>query len=868
MITVSHLTKTFNKNSLKEVKAVRDVSLTFPDRGLIVITGASGSGKSTFLNLLGLIEKFDSGSITIKSNNLTRFKMQEFDRLRNHLIGHIYQNYHLDPELTVYENLELKLTLSGRIDKKENERIINYALELVGMKKYTKRLASHLSGGQKQRVGIARALIFEPEVILADEPTGNLDVANTFKVMELLKEISKEKLVLLVTHEVNMALSFADRIITFEDGAVKSDEDNTVSSSFNFQDNQQINVNGLEHNHSQISNLEVDCFTDNSVLPTTLTIVIKNNKIYLETKSDIEPVLVTPKSGLEIINESVEQKTISAFDVSLDKLNYMGKTTTKTTNPLPSRKVFAECLKRVFISKKFFGKLFLFIVLFFGFLLTFLVSRLTANIESFKPDNRFNSHTVFAYKKGLSSYRQEDVIDALAKDNINRFFYLTNLTEDTQFYEFFLLNKQQNNTATYGFNAHLELNGDKRVNIVAGTNDLTGNNCLVSTAFITDIIKSTTSQDYIYFQKYQDFIGQELGRSNISNFATDKLKFRISGVFSSSVNKVIISNPETLELATSVTLTRQPNITNVITPEIYDKFLENTNYHLNYYDLDGNKTSLTPSDINKTDNIYIPLFYKENIYNFKQISQVFQNLTVNGFYTIVDNENKVVDLDITKALVITGKKNRDKLIISDFLNKSTEERITVKSRPRSNLSIEQNNDYGLIFELKDIKKGTSELKDIFGKGLVVVDANRYFNQINYASVIKNSLPSIIVIIVIVIVCVMSIYFLVRTSVIIRKKDIIMLRLIGVSRFYIIKEFIFEILLYYFFFYAVGVIGGIGVIAQGTNYTTLLKNVLVLDPLVLLGAHLLIFGLFLVFGTLPILLLTRKTPANLQTASEL
>ncbi len=201
---------------------MRGVSLSFRNSEFVSILGPSGCGKTTLLNIIGGLDQYTSGDLVIDSKSTKDFRDSDWDGYRNHSIGFVFQNYNLIPHQSVLANVELALTLSG-VSKAERRKRAISALEKVGLKDQIKKRPNQLSGGQMQRVAIARALVNNPEILLADEPTGALDTATSIQIMEILKEISKEKLVIMVTHNPDLAEDYSTRIIKLLDGAVISD---------------------------------------------------------------------------------------------------------------------------------------------------------------------------------------------------------------------------------------------------------------------------------------------------------------------------------------------------------------------------------------------------------------------------------------------------------------------------------------------------------------------------------------------------------------------------------------------------------------------------------------------------------------------
>ena len=223
MLQVSHLTKIY-KTKGGEVRALDDVSLRFPEKGMIFLLGKSGSGKSTLLNVTGGLDSPTSGEIIVKGKSSKSFSQSDFDSYRNTFIGFIFQEYNILNEFTVEDNIALALELQG---KPKNKKAIAALLEEVDLTGYAKRKPNTLSGGQKQRIAIARALIKSPEIIMADEPTGALDSATGKQVFDTLKKLSRDKLVIIVSHDRDFAEQYADRIIELKDGKILSDVSKT-----------------------------------------------------------------------------------------------------------------------------------------------------------------------------------------------------------------------------------------------------------------------------------------------------------------------------------------------------------------------------------------------------------------------------------------------------------------------------------------------------------------------------------------------------------------------------------------------------------------------------------------------------------------
>ena len=234
MIRLEKVNKYFFKGKKNQIHVIDNTDLTFDASGLVALLGPSGCGKTTLLNVIGGLDGINSGDIVINGVSIAKARAGKKDAIRNEYIGYIFQNYNLVDDMTVFDNVAVVLKMLGIKDKAEIEEKVNYVLEKVGMYRYRKRYAGMLSGGERQRVGIARAIVKNPPIIIADEPTGNLDSRNTLEVMNIIKAISRDKLVILVTHEENLANFYADRIIKIKDGSVISDEPNNHEKGLDY----------------------------------------------------------------------------------------------------------------------------------------------------------------------------------------------------------------------------------------------------------------------------------------------------------------------------------------------------------------------------------------------------------------------------------------------------------------------------------------------------------------------------------------------------------------------------------------------------------------------------------------------------------
>ena len=224
MLELKNVKRSFKTGDFVQ-QALKGINLNFGDKEFVAILGSSGSGKTTLLNIIGGLDHYDSGDLIIKGKSTKKFKEKDWDAYRNNSIGFIFQSYNLIGHISVLGNIELSMTLSGVSSKEKKKRAME-VLGKVGLKEHAHKKPNQLSGGQMQRVAIARALVNNPEIILADEPTGALDSTTSVQIMELIKNIAKDKLIIMVTHNPELAEKYATRIVEVKDGLVINDTNN------------------------------------------------------------------------------------------------------------------------------------------------------------------------------------------------------------------------------------------------------------------------------------------------------------------------------------------------------------------------------------------------------------------------------------------------------------------------------------------------------------------------------------------------------------------------------------------------------------------------------------------------------------------
>ena len=312
MIKLEKVNKYFNKGKSNQIHVIDNTSMTLPDKGIVCLLGPSGCGKTTLLNAIGGLDKVDSGTITIDGQRITRFSSSKIDSIRNARIGYIFQNFNLLDDRTVFENVAIALRMIGIRDTTTVNARVRYCLEKVGIDQYRNKMAGSLSGGQRQRVAIARAIVKNPSIIIADEPTGNLDSANTLEIMNIIKTISRERLVILVTHERNIAEFYSDHVAEMKDGRIVKAYNNDSSRFLDYQLENKIYLKDMAvHKDFRQDDVKVDVYSDEE-RQANIKLVIRGNNLYVNTGRMLN--VVDETSNIEMVNEHYEAMDESYFE--------------------------------------------------------------------------------------------------------------------------------------------------------------------------------------------------------------------------------------------------------------------------------------------------------------------------------------------------------------------------------------------------------------------------------------------------------------------------------------------------------------------------------------------------------------------------
>lgn len=511
MIKLTKLNKYFNRGKTNEIHVINNTSITFPEKGLVALTGPSGCGKTTLLNVIGGLDKFSSGSVDFDGTVLSYYSPEKWDIIRNKYVGYIFQNYNLINDKTVYENVEIALNMAGLYKADEIEERINYVLKSVGMYNFRKRSVLALSGGQQQRVAIARAIAKNPKVVLADEPTGNLDANNTFEVMGLIKKISQTCLVILVTHEKELVDFYADRVLELRDGVIINDYINEGNRTLEHVDDRNIYLKDLQKEEIE-SPLPLDYYyLSHPGSSPKIQVIYTNNTFYVKANTKAKVIYLNSDTEVRLIDDHYRKpETEDAHKSSFD-LTQFGeiKFDQARRSFIRFRDTLIAGFKKVFSGRKFFGKLFLIIY--------FAISALIVyNLASFGSLTNADEKEFLTIGRNLISVTIKDdttladiknLIEETEADQIVPYtsqLYMTLYIES--FYQASGLRGAQVNTQIFPMSvSQIDAN-----DLIIGALPADNKSVAIDKWVANSIIESKQASD-IGLTKIEDLIGEELG---------------------------------------------------------------------------------------------------------------------------------------------------------------------------------------------------------------------------------------------------------------------------------------------------------------------------------------------------------------------
>lgn len=312
MIKLDRVEKYYFRGKPNEIHAIDDVSMVLPDHGIVCLLGPSGCGKTSLLNAIGGLDKVEKGRIVVDDERITNKSANEVDRVRNEKIGYVFQNFNLLDDRTVYENVAMALRMVGITDEESVRKRVSYCLEELGIYQLRNRRAAALSGGQRQRVAIARAIVKNPKIIIADEPTGNLDSANTLEIMNIIRKLSENRLVILVTHERGLASFYADYVAEIKDGRIVNSYTNDSERTLDYRIDENIYLKDMPFSQNLEDNLiSLDYYSDDDTC-LKIKIAVVNNNIYVDTGGKYN--VVDSADNVELIDDHYKVMVTDEYD--------------------------------------------------------------------------------------------------------------------------------------------------------------------------------------------------------------------------------------------------------------------------------------------------------------------------------------------------------------------------------------------------------------------------------------------------------------------------------------------------------------------------------------------------------------------------
>lgn len=548
MISLKNVNKYFYKGKQNEIHVIDNISMELPQKGIVAFFGKSGCGKTTLLNTIGGLSGSFEGSIEIDGQSINK----RTDIIRNKYIGYVFQNYVLNVQENVFENVADALRLVGVTDNDELQRRVMSALKNVGMEKFYKRMPQTLSGGQQQRVAIARAIVKNPPIILADEPTGNLDENNTIMIMDLLKEISKEHLVLLVTHEAELVDSYCDKVIELKDGAIVDVKENKNANGLNAKNKNHIYLGEFEKQENITDYGTIEYYGDATKEPLEVKIVNYNGMLYLKINSD-KAQIIDDASEVKIL-EGKFIKDSNQDDKKIFEIEPLGTIDENKIGKLFTlRDSLAAGLNNIKSSRKS-KKGIRYIMTLFSFILVLLTSLFGIGIKE-KNDiiNSNNNNVFYAY---IDDYDKANTLLMSAKDKVQGIDnvdlrYINGNPGDCE-YNFIMpafdssLDKGYfRNSVTTFHGAELSIAAAQNYEVVAGTNEVKENEVVLTTAVADQIIKNCK---YDFIDGYDSLLGFTCENNRNEDYSyyidNEHIKKSIVGVVDSSENAIYYSKAD------------------------------------------------------------------------------------------------------------------------------------------------------------------------------------------------------------------------------------------------------------------------------------------------------------------------------------
>ncbi len=911
MIKLSNLDKYYNKGRQNQVHAVDNISMTLPDSGMIAFFGKSGCGKTTLLNMIGGLDKASSGSVLIDEKRIH----PDADVERNLNVGYIFQNYNLSARMSVFDNVAASLRLCGVTDENEIEQRVLAALDCVDMAKFRKRLPTALSGGQQQRVAIARAIVKNPSLILADEPTGNLDEQNTVMVMDLLKAISRERLVLLVTHEAHLVDSYCDKVIGIADGKVFEERENTVTEGYKGKKTNEVYLGDMNREITTDGEFTFEYYGEHDSKPTKLRIISSGGTYYISADEGIKLKLADNSSELIVHEGKYVEKSKEEPKQLPEVLKAPLIRTKKAGRMYGFKGAVKSGYNSNFAKKRKRKKLLIAGMICFSMVMVFFCAAFGTEIYNFNQvEHSYNSHTVAVNTTAMSEEQAREIVangDAeiyTVERNYNN--YSPNIHKHFNFsFGSFETSRYYYDTGVANANIHVlpERMVENR-KVLAGTSKLENETDIVITATLADQLIETanlsnvsTYRDILYavvtdggyYYKgggYMDYaVDMDMGYVNslsayrvvgIVDGVDEELFFDdyiylqrvisnlygISKNFISDIEHSEIDLPEPEKGSIYILGNSFGDIEKLNIGSKSFKIAGSFNVPISKEELSNYSLNSRGYDI--TEGVEVFMAYRYGISNYEEWV-MYRNggnddkMLYEQFLKDVNNEYETELKSLENEYLSYGFSDIPSVIMNreDMEYISTSYSKYVKddgSSPSISPSIYSNGQY--VFYSSEPDKLASKLENEFGDEPVITpdDAKEYLRSDYYSSFISMS----IVLIVVVLVLSLCMYFIMRSALLGDIKEVGISRAIGVSRKNLCYRYFIESMVLFLLTVFIGyliasaimsVVAGLGSGVMMMVYYPWWLSLLTLAA---------IFSITAICGQIPIRSLLRKTPAQI------
>lgn len=816
MIKIENVNKYFNRHKKNEIHVINNTSLEFEENGLVALLGHSGSGKTTLLNAIGGLDKVNKGKIYINGEKITKRTSHKIDKIRNLNIGYIFQDYKLIDNMTVFENVAMVLRMLGIKDKKEIKTRVEYVLNSVNMYRYRNRLASMLSGGERQRVGIARAIVKNPNIVIADEPTGNLDSQNSLEIMNIIKAISKDRLVILVTHEVDLAKFYASRIIEITDGKVIKDYENVATKDLDYRVDNKFYLKDFEKNETiNKDNIKLKVYGEEKDT-LNLQIVIKNGNIYIKSE-DKKVEVIDENSSIEFVDDHYKKidKTIyQEYNYDLSKVikkNVKAKYSSIYSLPKSIINGFKKIVNYSILKK-------LLLIGFFvsAMFIVYAISNIAGTLKV--EDKDFISRNKSYLEVKLPTLKVEEYLKYEQDEDINY------IMPGTSIVSFGIQNNDyyQTSRMTAEFSGSLSsINMLNKEDITEGRLPENEYELVIDNMVIDRMLTSGTMIAHAGIKSGSELLEKEVTIKNMKPFTivgiTNKNSPSIYAYESNFIN--ILANSAGSGNDIGIMITQQ-----VGENEAGENII---NYELKKDDITLKKGKLPENDYEVIVNISNQNDMKLNKKIKTKVNE--KELTVVGYYDSKENLNAyLVNANTAKYKLILGSQN-----------------LVIYAKDNSKVTEKFDKDYNLYVE------------------------NTYENdKENYLKQQSSSRKSALIFAgIILAISLVEIYLMMRSSFLSRIKEVGILRAIGVKKSDIYKMFVGEAIAITCAASLVGILF-MSYILSCVSQIKYLSSMFVINFWVILLSIILVYAFNIIVGLLPLFGVLRKTPSAILSRHDL